>query len=164
MASRSPLKILGLGSTPRMRNKSSKHSSPPSRPEWEWDSRFAVQLLWLTADACGHRRELHVARYFTLVCRLAQVSRILFARLAYERIVTKNRLDCWLSTGLGHLLRAWFGLRFHLRQFAIQLRNCHLERGDFGSGSGQIATGGGDFFLRFACHLCQRLLLKLHIS
>src|SRR5262249_52393510 len=51
MASRSPLKILGLGSTPRMRNKSSKHSSPPSRPEWEWDSRFAVQLLWLTADA-----------------------------------------------------------------------------------------------------------------
>src|SRR5262245_11817985 len=75
MAFRLPLKIPALGSTPRTPSKFSKHSSPPSRQEWEWALRYAARLLRPMVDASGHRRGAHAARYFTLFCHSERVSR-----------------------------------------------------------------------------------------
>src|SRR5262249_27953121 len=70
-----PLKIPASGLTPRTPSKFSKHSSPPSRQEWEWASQFAAQLLWPMADGFGRRRDIHAARHFTLSCLSKLVSR-----------------------------------------------------------------------------------------
>jgi hypothetical protein len=50
-----------------------------------------------------------------------------------------------------------------LFQFAVQLLHRRFKRGDLGSGSGQIAIGGGHLLLSFSGKLEQRLLKKLDI-
>ena len=49
-------------------NKSSRHSSPPSRRAWEWDSQFADQLSPPTMDACGHHWK---STWHGISCRFA---------------------------------------------------------------------------------------------
>src|SRR4029453_9551847 len=99
MAYRLASKIPALGSTPRTPSRFSRHSSPPSRQEWEWASRFAARLLPPMADACGQRRDIHAARYFTLFCHSEQVSRPLPVRRPSE-LPTHNYFllaDCALA-------------------------------------------------------------------
>src|SRR5262245_13663955 len=149
MAYRSALKIPAWGSTPRTPSRFSRHSSPPSRQEWEWASRFAARLLQPMADACGHRRDIHAARYFTLFCQSERVN-----RLPPARRLSDSQL----------LLVCGFGLGLQLRQLAVEFRNRGLKRRDFGPRGGEIAPGAGDLVLRLARKLRERLLKKLDIG